>query len=78
MHVGYKTKSVYLDGNVTLLKGEIKIEFCNPLNEVVYEHRIYTPGVTRMDEIIPVGPGIWKLKYQSINGEGSIDLHASF
>lgn len=78
MHVGCKTQSVYLDGNTAMLKGELKIEFCNPLNEVVYEHRIYTPGVTRMNEIIPVTPGIWKLKYQSINGAGAIDLHVSF
>lgn len=78
VHLGYNTESVYLEGNIALTKGELKMEFCNPIDEIVYERKIDTPGTIQIDEIVPVSSGVWKLKYKSLNGAGSIDLHASF
>lgn len=78
MYVGSTTKSIYLEGSISIETGDLEVGFLNPENEIVYSANITNKGTINIDEIITPSSGIWKLKYQSKNGTGTIDLHAFF
>lgn len=78
MGVNSKAGTIILQGEVYMDKGEIKVEFLNPDGYIVYTQNFFAPGNYFINETFKATHGTWKLRYTSIAGTGTIDLHASF
>ena len=75
MNVGSSTKSITLAGEVAVDEGEILVELENPTGEIVFTGHLVSPIALQVYESYPSVSGNWKLRYNSLEGEGSIDLH---
>ncbi len=78
MSVGSNVMYIRLNGDVFMDTGEIKVEFIDPNGYMVYSQNFFAPGNYFIDETFKASRGIWKLNYTSLQGSGSIDLHANF
>lgn len=58
--------------------GGVEVQLINPGNEPLFFSLFELVGMNQISEIVQAGKGIWKLKYTSINGTGTIDLHIGF
>lgn len=75
MSVNNSYQTVSLDGKVYINEGEIQVELINPEGVKEYSAQILGPKTIDISEAYTGIKGYWKLKYQSVNGTGSIDLH---
>ncbi len=75
MNVGSSAKSITLTGEVVAAEGEILVELVNPFSEIVYTGHLVSPLALEINESYQAISGNWKLKYRSLEGEGSISLH---
>jgi hypothetical protein len=78
IHVDEKWDSIFLAGEIYVEEGEVGIDLINPGNETVYTCHFESKGNYQISNVFPAGKGVWKLKYISKNGVGTIDLHACF
>lgn len=78
MHVDNSYDVIYLEGEINLERGGVEVQFINPANDTVYFSLFESTGVIQINQVIPAMKGVWKLKYSSISGIGSIDLHAGY
>jgi len=67
--------NIYLTGVISLSDGEVEVTLTAPGDEVLYSELLVAPGQLNINEVFDASPGYWKLKYKSIEGTGSIDLH---
>lgn len=75
MNVVSSAKSITLTGEILLEEGAVLMQLINPEGEEVFTRERFMPGNLRINEFFPATEGIWKLKYQSIEGKGSIRVH---
>jgi len=66
---------IYLNGCVWLSEGEIEVTLVNPKGVTLFTRTISAPNEFLINETFNSTPGYWKLKYESVEGVGSIDLH---
>ena len=78
MSVNSNAISIRLQGSVFMHSGEMKLEFINPEGYIVYTQNFCAPGNFFINETCKASHGIWKLRYTSIEGTGSIELHATY
>jgi len=65
----------HFDSDVFVAEGEVLIELIAPSGETVFSSLVTSPNSLYVDESYQTISGNWKLKYKSLDGEGSIDLH---
>jgi hypothetical protein len=75
MNVSSSTKSITLTGEVVVAEGEVLVELINPSGEIEFIGHLVSPITLEVNDSYPAVSGNWKLKYKSIDGEGSISLH---
>jgi hypothetical protein len=78
MSIGSKVASIRLSGNVYMDSGQLSVEFIDPDGYIVYTQNFFSPGSYYITETFKASHGIWRLRYTSLEGCGSIDLHADF
>jgi hypothetical protein len=78
MSIGSNVASIRLSGNIFMDTGEMKVEFVDPDGHIVYTQNFFAPGNYFINETFKAIRGTWKLRYTSIEGTGSIDLHTEF
>jgi hypothetical protein len=75
MNVSSSAKTITLTGEVVLAEGEVLVELVNPSGQIVFTNQLATPNSLYVNESYPAISGNWKLKYKSLEGKGSINLH---
>jgi hypothetical protein len=75
MNVSSSTKSITLTGEVVVSDGEVLVELENPTDEIVFSGHLVSPINIEINESYQAVSGNWKLKYKSLEGIGSINLH---
>lgn len=75
MEVRNNVEFLTLMGKIELKKGRIEVKLLCPDEFAVYATAFETPGIIQINRTFRATAGYWKLSYQSINGEGNIDLH---
>jgi hypothetical protein len=75
MNVNSNAKTIILTGEVVGTVGEVLVELIEPTGDTVFSSTITAPAILDVNESYKAVPGNWKLKYKSIEGEGSIELH---
>lgn len=75
MNVGNDVQTLNLSGNIFIAEGDILVELINPIGETAFSSQKTSPGTFHIDESFHAIKGKWKLKYRSMDGEGSILLH---
>lgn len=75
MTVNNSTEAITLRGDVFAAEGEVLIELVDPLGKTAFSSQVISPNILYVDESYQSISGNWKLKYKSLDGEGSIDLH---
>ncbi|MFO7656731.1 MAG: hypothetical protein R6W78_06655 [Bacteroidales bacterium] len=78
MSIGSNVSSIRLSGNIFMDSGEMKVEFINPDGFIIYSRNFFAPGNYSVNETFKASRGIWKLRYTSLEGTGSIDLHSNY
>lgn len=78
MSISSKVSSIALSGNIIMGSGEMKVEFIDPDGFIVYSRDFFAPGNYFVNETFKASHGIWRLRYTSMEGTGSIDLHANY
>lgn len=66
---------IYLNGYIRLNEGEVELSLTNPKGATLFTRKVTGPGELIINETFTASPGYWKLKYNSIEGIGNIDLH---
>ena len=69
------TEFIYLNGFISITKGEVEIHLLNPNGIAVFSKTIVAPNQMNINETFEATKGYWKLKYKSNKGLGEIDLH---
>lgn len=75
MDVNNDNAVIQLKGNVELYNGSIEIEVIQPDGTAVFEKIMDNKSKLELEKVFPAQRGYWKLKYQSSNGKGFINLH---
>jgi hypothetical protein len=75
INVGGNTKSINLKGEVCVYEGEVLVELIDPCGRTVFSSHLLSPDSQYLNESFHALSGNWKLKYRSIEGEGTIILH---
>lgn len=78
MGIDHHAGSIRLCGEIIMDSGELKVEFIDPDNYIVYTMNFFAPGTYMINETFKAVNGIWELRYTSHEGNGSIDLHATY
>lgn len=78
MSINRQVSSIRLSGDILMGSGEMKVEFIDPDGFIVYSRDFFAPGNYFVNETFKASHGIWRLRYTSLEGTGSIDLHANF
>jgi hypothetical protein len=75
MNVNRSSQLVTLEGEISVSEGEFQVDLINP--EGIKEFSAIIIGQNKIDvsEAYTTKTGNWKLKYQSLNGVGTINLH---
>ncbi len=75
MEVRNDAEFLTLMGKIELKKGRIEVKLLCPDEFAVYATSFETPGIIQINRTFRATAGYWKLSYQSMDGEGDIDLH---
>ncbi len=67
-------ETIELTGRLHLYEGEVLVQLMNPEGESVYSNKLTAPVDLQINELFEARQGIWKLKYQSFDGLGTINL----
>ncbi len=68
-------KTITLTGKIVLNEGGVLLELNDPIGKNVFTNQLVSPTILNVEESFPAVSGNWKLKYKSLDGEGSIKLH---
>ncbi len=77
MAVGQDITTIFLKGNIYVETGSVKVLLSDPDSSSVYLETFNAPCDTVINTCFSSTPGYWKLKYESIQGNGKINLHIS-
>lgn len=77
MAVGQNITTIFLKGNIYVEAGSVKVLLADPDSNNVYLETFNAPCDTIINTCFSSTPGCWKLKYESIEGNGKINLHIS-
>lgn len=69
------SQNIVLDGSITLDEGTLEITLLDPDERVKYKSTFLPSSPQPVYIIVDAEPGFWALKYKSLEGTGSIDLH---
>jgi len=75
MAVSNSVDFIHLEGYVSVQEGEVELTLANPDGVLVFEKHLQSGENLQLQEIFVATPGIWKLKYKSLQGFGSMDIH---
>ena len=75
MDVGRNAKSVTLSGEVVVTNGAVLVELIDSSGETKFTANLVSPKILHVNESFPAISGNWRLKYKSLEGEGSIKLY---
>lgn len=75
MNVSNKSHVITLTGDITVSEGQIFIELINPAGDTLFTCHLISPESLIVNESFQAVSGIWKLKYKSIEGTGTLVLH---
>jgi hypothetical protein len=75
MNVSNKSHVITLTGDITVSEGQILIELINPAGDTLFICHLISPESLIVNESFQAVSGIWKLKYKSIEGTGTLVLH---
>lgn len=75
MAVGNKADYINLNGYVSMQEGGVEITLTDPNGAVVLLKYVEPGEYIRFNETFKSVSGYWKLKYKSIKGIGTMDLH---
>lgn len=75
MNVSSKSHIIHLEGDITLNEGQVLVELVNPAGDTLFTRHLISPGNLSVNESFQAVAGNWKLKYRSIEGKGSLELH---
>lgn len=75
MEVRNNVEFLTLIGKIELKKGGIEVKLLGPDEFVAYFTEAEQPGIVQINRTFRASKGFWKLSYQSLEGEGTIDLH---
>lgn len=78
MDVAGHVNTVKLVGDISVDSGDVKVELIDPDGYLIYEAYFHAPGDYLVNESFKASRGIWKLRYSSLDGVGSLDLHLSY
>jgi len=78
MDVASHVNTLRLVGDITVDSGDVKVELIDPDGYLIYEAYFHAPGDYLVNESCKASRGIWKLRYSSLEGVGSLDLHLSY
>ena len=67
-------ETIGLTGRLHLYEGEVLVQLINPAGESVYSNTLVAPVELEINEMFEAKQGIWKLKYRSFDGLGTINL----
>jgi len=73
--ISHHVQHVYLNGFVSLTRGEVEVTLSNADGVIVYAETLVAPGEWEINNAFNANSGYWKLKYVSDRGIGEIDLH---
>lgn len=75
MKTNDEISNIHLNGSVELSCGNVEITLIQPNDEIVFYKSISGNVQLELNEIFPAQKGYWKLKYESNEGKGFINLH---
>jgi hypothetical protein len=75
MEVRNNVEFLTLIGRIELTKGGIEVKLLDPDEFVAYSTKVEQPGIIQISKTFRSAKGFWSLRYQSLEGEGMIDLH---
>ena len=77
-HVDQYVDEIYMVGSVKLSQGAVVIQLINPDGDYIHLDTVNAPENFSVDRYFNSTSGYWKLRYESIDAEGEIDLHVIF
>jgi hypothetical protein len=75
LYLDEDVRTVRLEGIVTLSKGELEVELLDPNGRAVYGETLQGSETLEVDASFDASKGYWKLRYKSLQGVGTMDLH---
>lgn len=75
MNVNKSADMVKLEGEINVNEGEVLVELIDPVGLSVFSTKISAPEKLTISRSYGSVAGNWKLKYQSLEGTGTIHLH---
>lgn len=72
------TEKIALTGTVTVSEGSVKVWLTDPDDTEIYSATVAAGEAIFIDELFTAKSGYWKLRYESYEGVGSIDLHINY
>lgn len=77
-HVSRYDDDIYMVGSVKLSEGAVVVQLIDPDGEYIHLDTVRAPETFSVDRYYNAKSGYWKLKYESIDAVGEIDLHVIF
>jgi len=75
MYAGSGAGAIHLYGTISVSDGSIHVKLIDPDGREGYSNTIDSPDQVSVFELFTPRRGNWRLEYNSINGEGDINLH---
>lgn len=75
MYVNKNVSVIKLSGGTMISEGELVVELIDPAGITAFIGHYTSPGHVVVNEWFNATAGNWKLKYNSINGTGSLKMH---
>lgn len=75
MEVRNNVEFLTLIGKIEIKKGRIEVKLLGPDEFAVYSLEVEQPEIIQINRTFGATKGFWKLSYQSMEGEGAINLY---
>ena len=75
MAVSNSVDFIHLEGYISVQEGEVEFTLTDPDGVLAFEKHLQSGENLQLKEIFAATPGIWKLRYRSVQGIGSLDIH---
>ena len=74
--VDQSTDQIRLTGSIIATDGKLTAELITPGGESIFFDTVFSPDTLQIGRTFTAEPGMWELKYTSLQGTGIITLHA--
>lgn len=75
MAVSSRAAYIHLDGYVSVHEGDVVLTLTDPDGVLVFSKLVESGENLRLNQTFKAVPGLWKLRYKSVQGTGSMDIH---